>query len=145
MALHNDGDGAVDRFFSRHPHLFTVGIMARTPHDDSNYGSTSPQEEPASPYHLQETQEEQHRPDDESSLDEEYEMSLTELLYSTSSYHAIVKPGKKILVDMPFVLPSLLSPDNLPRGPNSQNSSLLISFSRSHIDNDVIRSVCHFH
>jgi hypothetical protein len=36
--------------------------------------------DPASPYHLQD-------------LDEEYEMSLNELLYSSSSYHAIVKPG----------------------------------------------------
>lgn len=57
------------------------------------YGSTSQQqhhEEPASPYHLQENQEETAQVDE---LDEEYEMSLTELLYSSSSYHAIVKPG----------------------------------------------------
>jgi hypothetical protein len=66
--------------------------MSQTPQDDSGYGSTGRHEEPASPYHLQENQEEQQN-QAESSLDDEYEMSLTELLYSSSSYHAIVKPG----------------------------------------------------
>lgn len=68
--------------------------MSQTPQGDGLYGSTGgQQEEPESPYHLQENQD--NAVEAESSLDEEYEMSLTELLYSSSSYHAIVKPGKK--------------------------------------------------
>jgi hypothetical protein len=54
-------------------------------------------QEPASPYHLQEgrheDEEQQQHGNASEGLDEEYEMSLTELLYSSSSYHAIVKPG----------------------------------------------------
>lgn len=53
--------------------------------------------DPASPYHLQEGRreegEEQPQGNGIQDLDEEYEMSLNELLYSSSSYHAIVKPG----------------------------------------------------
>jgi len=72
--------------------------MSQTPHEESQYGSTGRHDEPASPYHLQENQEEEQPTvgddgDAESNLDDEYEMSLTELLYSSSSYHAIVKPG----------------------------------------------------
>lgn len=66
--------------------------MSQTPQGDALYGSTGRHEEPESPYHLQENQEQKDN-DEESSLDDEYEMSLTELLYSSSSYHAIVKPG----------------------------------------------------
>lgn len=71
--------------------------MSQTPYEDSQYGSTGRLDEPASPYHLQENQEDAEPNDEgddaESSLDDEYEMSLTELLYSSASYHAIVKPG----------------------------------------------------
>jgi peptide subunit release factor 1 (eRF1) len=52
------------------------------------------EQDPASPHHLQEGQNEQEgQHNANESLDDEYEMSLTELLYSSSSYHAIVKPG----------------------------------------------------
>ena len=66
--------------------------MAPKPNGDTQYGSTERQQEPESPYHLQENRESS---SDESSseVDSEYEMSLTELLYSSSSYHAILKPG----------------------------------------------------
>jgi hypothetical protein len=53
--------------------------------------------DPASPYHLQEGRREEGEQQPQGNgiqdLDEEYEMSLNELLYSSSSYHAIVKPG----------------------------------------------------
>ena len=69
--------------------------MEPTPNGaDSQYGATErQQQEPESPYHLQENRE---SASDESSseVDSEYEMSLTELLYSSSSYHAILKPGR---------------------------------------------------
>ena len=65
------------------------------PLDPPRYGSTAHHTEPNSPYTLRE--EFHDEPTDGSvevdSLDDEYEMSLSELLYSSSSYHAIVKPG----------------------------------------------------
>lgn len=76
--------------------LAPVAIMFST---QQEYGATENlNEESTSPYHLQEGQheEDEQQPQSNASegLDEEYEMSLTELLYSSSSYHAIVKPGK---------------------------------------------------
>jgi presenilin 1 len=65
--------------------------MAPIRNQDSQYGSTERQQEPESPYHLQENRGSS-SDESSSSVDSEYEMSLTELLYSSSSYHAIVKP-----------------------------------------------------
>ncbi len=67
--------------------------MAPIRNQDSQYGSTERQQEPESPYHLQENRGSS-SDESSSSVDSEYEMSLTELLYSSSSYHAIVKPGR---------------------------------------------------
>jgi hypothetical protein len=80
---------------------------------DTNYGSTDAQEQRlTSPYQLHGGSSpppdgifrRATAPDaaeasdiDDDSLDEEYEMSLTELLYSSASYHAIVKPGEESL------------------------------------------------
>jgi hypothetical protein len=71
------------------------GVMSQT---QRLYGATAnAHQDPTSPYHLQEGRhedEEQHQQGNTSEgLDDEYEMSLNELLYSSSSYHAIVKPG----------------------------------------------------
>ena len=69
-----------------------------TPQAQPMFGANAQnREEPASPYHLQEGRneecEQQPQGNANQELGEEYEMSLTELLYSSSSYHAIVKPG----------------------------------------------------
>lgn len=80
-----------------------------TPQSSSHpqpYGATSAAEQPiTSPYALQNDppiqtatadrfEDEHGDEDDDDDDDESNEMSLEELLYSSSSYHAIAKPGK---------------------------------------------------
>lgn len=119
--------------------------MSQTPQEDTLYGSTGRHEEPESPYHLQENQEAGHDGDAESSLGDEYEMSLTELLYSSSSYHAIVKPGKRVIS---FLLLKMLksSCKTLTHSYTHKPLSIVfLSYVYSHINHDAFGIVSHFH
>ena len=116
--------------------LLHVVVMSQTPHEGSQYGSTGSLDEPESPYHLQENQEDAlpNDVDAESSLDEEYEMSLTELLYSSSSYHAIVKPGLFLCSGILLLFRALLST-------LTHTSSRIIS-NLDHDDGGLVRYFC---
>jgi hypothetical protein len=116
LASHNDDDGdgtllvhSLSTTMSTRNAAKRSSPSAEDPWD-TNYGSTDAQEQRlTSPYQLHGSSpggDGIHRsaaPDaaeasdsDDDSLDEEYEMSLTELLYSSASYHAIVKPGERL-------------------------------------------------
>lgn len=82
----------------------TASTMQSSPQQPHEYGATVEEPPLSSPYHLQENNNaldgtpqhdhpHPHGDNGDDDLPDEYEMSLTELLYSSSSYHAIVKPG----------------------------------------------------